>query len=56
MNWNDYQKILDQKISDAWHNYENAEKKYNEAKAKYETIMWEKQSFENALDERLEEK
>lgn len=56
MNWNEYQKYLDQKISDAWHNYEYAEKKYIEAKAKYEAVMLEKQSYDKDLDEMVGEK
>jgi hypothetical protein len=56
MDWNEYRKLLDQKISDAWHNYEYAEKKFNEAKAKYEAVMLEKQSFEKSLDNLVGEK
>lgn len=49
MDWNEYQKFLDEKIADARHNMEHAARTYLEAKAKYEAVLLEKETFEKAL-------
>jgi hypothetical protein len=44
-----YEKFLDQKISDAKHTLDHAAKEYLEAKAKYELVLFERDSFINAI-------
>ena len=55
VNWNYYRKLLDEKIADAWYNWEQAEKKARAAKAAYDAVMREKKSFETALDVKFDE-
>jgi hypothetical protein len=50
MDWNTYQKFLDQKIADAKFNLDAATKTYLEAKSKYEIILSEKDSFLKAME------
>jgi hypothetical protein len=49
MDWNKYQKFLDQKIADAKYNLDHAFKEYQEAKAKYEAMLQEKETFKKAI-------
>lgn len=53
MNWKAYEKLLDEKIKDAKFTLEYTSKKHMEAKAKYESVLLEKESFLKALDEKL---
>ena len=53
MNWAYYSKLLDEKVADAWYNWEQAEKKVRQAKAAYESAMREKKSFEEAIENKL---
>lgn len=55
VNWVYYSHLLDEKIADAWYNWEHAERKEREARTVYEAAMREKESFENALDEMVGE-
>lgn len=55
MDWNEYQKFLNQKIADAKYNYESAQRRFKEAKAAFDAAVMEKQAFENALDEKTGE-
>jgi hypothetical protein len=45
MDWDTYSKMLDEKVADAKSNYDKAEKDYLQAKAKYETIVDERERF-----------
>jgi hypothetical protein len=56
VDWKEYRRLLEMKIADALYNYEFAKKKSDEAKAKYEAVLLEKESFEKALDEIVGEK
>lgn len=51
MNWNEYQRFLDQKLADAQYNLEFAEKKLKESKKTYSAVLREK-----ALNELVGEK
>jgi hypothetical protein len=51
LNWRNYSNLVDQKCKDAKHNLEHAEKKFKEAQAIYLSVLREKESFENALEE-----
>jgi hypothetical protein len=51
MNTDRYRLLIDQKLSDAWHNYELTEKAYREAKAIYESILVQKESYEKLVME-----
>lgn len=53
MLWKDYQNFIDRKVSDAKYNYEIAERRFNEAKLEYEKAVREKESFEKAIEEKL---
>lgn len=53
MNWGQYVRLLDEKISDAWYNWERAEKEARQAKAAYESALREKKAFETAIEEKL---
>lgn len=53
MNWGVYKQILDGRVSDAWYNFEEAEKKYKQAKAEYEYAMAARESFDVTLEEHL---
>lgn len=51
MDWNEYEKFLDQKIADAQYNLDHAAKTYLEAKAKYEAMVREKELFLKSINE-----
>jgi hypothetical protein len=46
-----YERFLDEKIADAKHNLDHAAKDYLEAKAKYELVLFEKESFIKSMRE-----
>lgn len=54
INWNQYRQLVDEKIADAWHNMDQAEKAYAQAKAAYDAAMREKESFETAVKEMMD--
>lgn len=54
MDWRHYQRLLDEKVSDAWYNWERAEKAQRAAKAAYDAVLLEKKAFEGALDDLME--
>lgn len=54
INLNYYRQLVDEKVSDAWHNMEQAEKAYRQAKATYESAMMEKDNFEKAIQETMD--
>lgn len=54
INLNYYRQLVDEKVSDAWHNMEQAEKAYRQAKANYESVMMEKNNFEKAIEETMD--
>jgi hypothetical protein len=54
LNWNHYSFLINQKLQDAQHNVEHAERKCKDAKTVYWSLLKEKESFENALTELLE--
>jgi hypothetical protein len=56
MDWKEYRRLLDMKIADASYNMDFAEKKFKEAAAALRAAVAEKEAFEKALDERVEEK
>lgn len=51
MNLQQYSRLVDEKVSDAWYNMEQAEKAYNQAKATYEQAMRERKAFDEYLEE-----
>ena len=53
MNWTDYSKLLDERITEAKYNLEYTEKKFKEAKMIYGVAVRGKEAFEKALDEKL---
>lgn len=53
MNWGVYKQILDERVSDAWYNWEELEKKARQAKATYEAAVASRDSYEVQLDELL---
>lgn len=55
MNWTYYESLLDQKITDAQYNSNYADKKAREAKAALESVLREKESFTEALNELMGE-
>lgn len=55
MDWNHYKQIVDIRVSDAWYNLNEAEKKYKECKMVYDGAIREREAFEKALDVHLNE-
>lgn len=53
MNWAYYRKLLDEKVADAWYNWEQAEKNTKQAKAAYDSALREKEAFENAIEQKI---
>ena len=56
MNWDEYSKMMDEKIHEAELNMKYAEQKFREAKAVYDSLLLQKKSYEDALDELMEGK
>jgi hypothetical protein len=55
VNWRIYSNFIDEKVKDAKHNLDYAEKKYKEAQVVYTSVLREKENFENALEELIKE-
>lgn len=55
VDWNRYQKMLDEKEADAKYNLEHAEKKVREARAAYDSVLRERRAFEQVLIESMGE-
>jgi hypothetical protein len=55
LNWRNYSNFIDEKVKDAKHNLEHAEKKRKEAQVVYTSVLREKENFENALEELIKE-
>jgi hypothetical protein len=55
MNWTYYETLLEQKITEAEHNSNHADKKAREAKAVLESVLREKEAFKKALNELMGE-
>jgi hypothetical protein len=56
VNWTYYRTLLDHKIADAQYNYDQAEKKAREAKAVLDSVLRERDSFDEAVEDLIERK
>jgi hypothetical protein len=52
---NEYRNLINEKVQDAWYNYQNAERQFKAAQAKYEAANEELRKFDYMMSrERLE--
>lgn len=54
MNWSDYHKLLVTQVEETRHNLDHAENQVEKAKAFHELAVWGLESFEKALDEKMD--